>query len=43
MMPNFHPDAFFTTEQQARLKELMSRFHEACNAGQDLSPEEKED
>lgn len=42
-MPNFHPDAFFTAEQQARLKQLMIRFHEACNTGQELSAEEREE
>jgi hypothetical protein len=43
IVQRFRPDAFFTTKQQARLQELMSRFHEACNAGQELSPEEKQE
>ncbi len=43
IVQRFRPDAFFTAEQQARLKELMERFHEACAAGQDLSPEEKKE
>lgn len=41
IVQRFRPDTFFTTEQQARLKELMSRFHEACSTGEDLPPEEK--
>lgn len=43
IVQRFRPDAFFTAKQQAQLQELMSRFHEACNAGQDLSPEEKQE
>lgn len=43
VVQRFRPDAFFTAEQQVRLKELMERLHEACAAGQDLSPEEKEE
>jgi translation initiation factor 2 beta subunit (eIF-2beta)/eIF-5 len=43
IVQRFRPDAFFTAKQQARLQELMSRFHEACNTGQDLSPEEKQE
>ena len=43
IVQRFRPDAFFTTEQQARLQELMSRLHDACDTGQDLSPEEKQE
>jgi len=43
IVQRFRPDAFFTAKQQARLQELMSRFHDACNAGQDLSAEEKQE
>jgi len=42
VIQRFRPDAFFTAEQQARLQELMSRLHDACDTGQDLSPEEKQ-
>jgi hypothetical protein len=41
IVQRFRPDAFFTAAQQARLQELMDRFHVACSTGQDLSPEEK--
>jgi hypothetical protein len=43
IVQRFRPDAFFTAAQQARLQELMSRFHDTCNTGQDLSPEEKQE
>jgi len=43
IVQRFRPDAFFTAEQQTRLQELMSRFHDACDTGQDLSPEEKQE
>jgi hypothetical protein len=43
IVQRFRPDAFFPAAQQARLQDLMSRFHNACNAGQDLSPEEKQE
>jgi len=43
IVQRFRPDAFFTAAQQARLQELMSRFHDACDTGQDLSPEEKQE
>lgn len=43
IVQRFRPDAFFTAAQQKRLQELMSRFHEAHNSGQDLSPEEKQE
>lgn len=43
VIQRFRPDAFFTAEQQARLQELMSRLHDACDTGQDLSPEEKQE
>ena len=43
IVQRFRPDAFFTAEQQARLQELMSRFHDAHDTGQDLSPEEKQE
>lgn len=43
IVQRFRPDAFFTAEQQQRLEHLMSRLHDACNTGQDLSPEEKQE
>ena len=43
IVQRFRPDAFFTAKQQARLQELMSRFHDAGNTAQDLSPEEKQE
>lgn len=43
IVQRFRPDAFFTAEWQERLQELMSRFHDACDTGQDLSPEEKQE
>ena len=43
IVQRFRPDDFFTADQQARLQELMSRFHNACDTGQDLSPEEKQE
>ena len=43
IVQRFRPDAFFTAEEQARLQELMDRFHEAYASGQDLAPEEKEE
>lgn len=43
IVQRFRPDAFFTAEWQKRLQELMSRFHDACDTGQDLSPEEKQE
>ncbi|MCZ7571555.1 MAG: hypothetical protein M5U01_23655 [Ardenticatenaceae bacterium] len=41
IVQRFRPDAFFTPEQQARLQELMDRFHEALATGRDLAPEER--
>jgi hypothetical protein len=43
IVQRFRPDAFFTADQQARLQELMDRFHTACSTGQELSPEEKQE
>ena len=43
IVQRFRPDAFFTARQQARLQELMSRFHAAGNTAQDLSPEEQQE
>lgn len=39
IVQRFRPDAFFTSGQQARLQELMKRFHEARAAHQELAPE----
>ena len=35
------PDPFFTAEQQARLKELMTRWRAARDAGRSLTPDEQ--
>lgn len=43
IVQRFRPDTFFTAKEQARLQELMDRFHRAQAAGQDLPPEEKEE
>ena len=43
IVQRFRPDDFFTAAQQARLQELMSRFHDAYDTGQDLAPEEKQE
>lgn len=39
IVQRFRPDAFFTSGQQARLQELMKRFHEARATNQELAPE----
>ena len=36
----FQSDRFFNSSQQARLRELMDKFHNAIKEGQSLSPEE---
>jgi hypothetical protein len=43
ILQRFRPDAFFTEEQQTRLRELMDRFHTAGESGQELSPGEKQE
>lgn len=43
IVQRFQPDPFFTSEQQARLEELMSRFHAAGNTTDYFLPEEKEE
>ncbi|GCL35222.1 MAG: hypothetical protein ACKO9I_12585 [Sphaerospermopsis kisseleviana] len=39
VIDNFHPDQFFTSEQQQRLSELMNMWRTARDQGQILSPE----
>lgn len=41
IVQRFRPDAFFTAEQQARLRVLMDRFHEAQAKGEGLPPDEQ--
>lgn len=43
IVQRFRPDAFFTSAQQARLKELMERFYAARAAGNELAPEERKE
>jgi translation initiation factor 2 beta subunit (eIF-2beta)/eIF-5 len=43
IVQRFRPDVFFPAEQWTRLQELMNRFHDACNTGQHLLPEEKQE
>jgi hypothetical protein len=43
IVQRFRPDAFFTEQQQARLRELMDRFHAARDSGQELPPEQKQE
>ena len=40
IVQRFHPDRFFNSFKQARLRELMDKFHNAVKEGQNLSPEE---
>lgn len=39
VIQSFHPDSFFTAEQQERLSELMSLWRLARDQGQALPPE----
>ena len=43
IVQRFRPDAFFTSGQQARLRELMERFHEARATGKELPSEEQKE
>ncbi|MGB0387747.1 MAG: hypothetical protein ACPGWR_23260 [Ardenticatenaceae bacterium] len=43
IVQRFQPDPFFTSQQQARLEKLMSRFHAAGNTTDYFSTEEKEE
>jgi hypothetical protein len=43
IVQRFRPDAFFTSQQQTRLQELMERFHAAPVAGKELAPEERKE
>jgi len=43
IVQRFRPDAFFTIAQQARLQELMERFHAARAAGNELAPGEQQE
>jgi hypothetical protein len=41
VVQTMHPDAFFNTEQQQRLTELMGRWRAARDAGSTLPPDEQ--
>jgi len=41
VVQNHRPDQFFTTQQQKRLEELMSRWRAARDTGKSLSPSEQ--
>jgi len=43
IVQRFRPDAFFTSTQQARLQEMMERFHASRDIGEELAPEEREE
>jgi hypothetical protein len=43
IMQRFRPDVFFNEQQQSRLQELMSRFHEVGNDLDALSSEERQE
>jgi len=43
IVQRFRPDAFFTSTQQARLQELMERFHATHAIGEELAPEERKE
>lgn len=43
IVQHFRPDAFFTGRQQARLQELMERFHAAHATGKELAQEERQE
>ena len=41
IVQQFHPDAFFSAQQQQRLEELMSRWRDARDQGCTLSADEQ--
>ncbi len=41
MIQSFHPDPFFSADQQERLSELMSLWRLARDQGQELPPEQQ--
>jgi hypothetical protein len=43
VVQRFRPDSFFTAQQQARLQELVQRFHDAGDDRHALSPEEQQE
>ncbi|HEX8680842.1 MAG TPA: hypothetical protein VF707_00915 [Ardenticatenaceae bacterium] len=43
IVQRFRPDSFFTSQQQARLQELVQRFHDAGDDRHALSPEEQQE
>ena len=43
IVQRFLPDNLFTAQQQARLRELMDRLHEAVAVGEALSPQVQEE
>jgi len=43
IVQRFLPDDLFTAQQQARLQELMDRFHEAVAVGEVLAPQVQEE
>jgi hypothetical protein len=43
IVQRFRPDAFFTSQQQARLQELMERFQVTLAAGKELATEERKE
>ncbi len=43
ILQRFRSDNLFTTQQQARLKELMEQFHEAVAKGEVLSPQTQQE
>jgi len=43
IVQRFRPDAFFTNQQQARLQELMNRFHKASETNQELAPNDRQE
>ena len=43
IVQRFRPDAFFTGEQQARLRDLMKRFQSTLASGKELAVEERKE
>ena len=43
ILQRFGPDEFFSATQQTRLEGLMTRFREANESGESLTPEEKQE
>jgi hypothetical protein len=43
IIQRFRPDNFFITEQQLRLRELMDRFHEATDKGEEFDSAKKQE